>query len=93
MGSCSVSGDPARRDNVISMASFVRSQLESFGVETKLADLGTQSIDGDVIPLPPAVIGRIGNDQTKKTVLIYGHFDVMPVRGCCFPYILPSFLT
>ncbi|KAJ6545623.1 hypothetical protein B0H19DRAFT_1267023 [Mycena capillaripes] len=35
-------------------------------------------MDGHTLPLPPAILGRIGNDKSKKTVLIYGYFDVQP---------------
>ena len=34
--------------------------------------------DGAEIPLPPAVLGILGKDPKKKTVLIYGHIDVQP---------------
>ena len=35
-------------------------------------------MDGQTLQLPPAILGRIGEDKDKKTVLIYGHFDVQP---------------
>ncbi len=62
------------------MASFLDSQLKQYGVETKLVDLGTHTMEGQSLKLPPAVLGRIGDDKSKKTILIYGHFDVQPVR-------------
>jgi Cys-Gly metallodipeptidase DUG1 len=62
------------------MAEWLNSQLRQVGVDTKLVDLGRHIMDGEDLPLPPAILGRIGNDSTKKTVLIYGHFDVQPVR-------------
>ena len=36
-------------------------------------------MDGEELQLPPAILGRIGDDKAKKTVLVYGHFDVQPV--------------
>jgi len=64
------------------MANFLKQELESVGVTTLLADVGTQEIDGQTLPLPPVILGRIGNDKNKKTILVYGHFDVQPVsRG------------
>lgn len=63
------------------MASFLDSQLKSYGVETKLVELGQQIIEGQRLELPPAILGRIGTDSSKKTVLIYGHFDVQPVSN------------
>ena len=76
---CSVSGETARRQDVIKMAKWLNNQLTELGVETKLVDLGTHTMDGQELPLPPAILGKIGNDKSKKTVLIYGHFDVQPV--------------
>lgn len=61
------------------MAHWLDAQLKSLGVETKLVDLGRHEMNGEDLPLPPAILGRIGNDPAKKTVLIYGHFDVQPV--------------
>jgi len=34
--------------------------------------------DGSVIDLPPVLFGKLGNDPSKKTVLVYGHLDVQP---------------
>ncbi|THH12856.1 hypothetical protein EW146_g7301 [Bondarzewia mesenterica] len=76
----SVSGDPAHREDVFRMASFLESQLKSYGVETKSVPLGTHKLEGKELQLPPAILGRIGNDKGKKTVLIYGHFDVQPAE-------------
>jgi len=75
----SVSGDPVHRDDVFRMASFVETQLKQYGVETQTVDLGTHVMEGETLKLPPLVLGRIGNDKSKKTILIYGHFDVQPV--------------
>jgi Cys-Gly metallodipeptidase DUG1 len=77
----SISGEPERRPEVLRMAAWLEAQLKALGVETKTVELGTQSIDKVEYALPPAVLGRIGDDKDKKTVLIYGHFDVQPVRA------------
>jgi Cys-Gly metallodipeptidase DUG1 len=63
------------------MADWLNAQLKQLGVDTKLVDLGRHTMDGEDLPLPPAILGRIGNDSNKKTVLIYGHFDVQPVNN------------
>ena len=63
------------------MANWLNEQLKAVGVETQLVDLGKQEIEGLVLDLPPAILGRIGNDPKKKTILVYGHFDVQPVRS------------
>ncbi|KAF7316621.1 CNDP dipeptidase [Mycena chlorophos] len=74
----SISGDGAFRPSVIKMAHWLDGELKALGVTTKLADLGTHVMDGQTLPLPPAILGRLGEDKNKKTVLIYGHFDVQP---------------
>ena len=61
------------------MARFLDEHLKAVGVETQLVELGKHLMDGQELDLPPAILGRIGNDPKKKTVLIYGHFDVQPV--------------
>ncbi|QPG74085.1 hypothetical protein FOA43_001406 [Brettanomyces nanus] len=76
----SVSGDEDLRPSVIKMGEFLKSELEKLGAdEVQLKHLGTQS---DAIKkglaLPPVVVSRFGRDPTKKTVLVYGHYDVQP---------------
>lgn len=61
------------------MANWLDEHLKAVGVETKQVDLGDHELDGHTLKLPPAILGRIGNDPKKKTVLVYGHFDVQPV--------------
>jgi hypothetical protein len=36
--------------------------------------------DGSKLPLPPVIFGTLGEDKSKKTVLIYGHLDVQPAE-------------
>ncbi|KAJ7291897.1 hypothetical protein C8J57DRAFT_1274164 [Mycena rebaudengoi] len=75
----SISGEPLRRPAVIEMAHWLDAQLRAVGVSTRLADLGVETLSsGQTLPLPPAILGKIGNDKAKKTVLVYGHFDVQP---------------
>ena len=62
------------------MTKFLDNELKSVGVETKLVELGEQELEGKVLELPPAILGTIGSDSKKKTILIYGHYDVQPVR-------------
>ncbi|KAJ7685640.1 hypothetical protein DFH06DRAFT_1264782 [Mycena polygramma] len=78
VGIASISGDPAFRDHVFEMSDWLNGQLRAVGVTTKQVDLGTHVMDGQTLPLPPAILGKIGEDPAKKTVLIYGHFDVQP---------------
>lgn len=67
------------------MAGFLEKQLNDLGVETRSVDLGTHEMDGQTLQLPPAILGKIGNDKSKKTILLYGHFDVQPVRAYSLP--------
>ncbi|KII91485.1 hypothetical protein PLICRDRAFT_38246 [Plicaturopsis crispa FD-325 SS-3] len=76
----SISGDPSRRQDVFRMASWLEGKLNAYGVDTKKVDLGKHIMDGEELQLPPAILGKIGNDPSKKTVLIYGHFDVQPAN-------------
>ena len=39
---------------------------------------GEQILEGQKLQLPPILLGRYGKDPKKKTVLVYGHYDVQP---------------
>ena len=55
--------------------------IEAVGGTTRLAELGTQTLeDGTQLPLPPVLLGQIGDDPQKKTLLMYGHLDVQPAK-------------
>lgn len=70
----SVSASFERRQDVIRMVTWTEQRLKALGVETSLRELGSQSFpDGRTAPLPPAILGTLGNDPKKKTVLVYGH--------------------
>ncbi|KAJ7784918.1 CNDP dipeptidase [Mycena maculata] len=77
----SISGEPARRQRVIDMGEWLNQRLTDLGVTTELRDLGYEAgvfVDNVPVKLPPVILGRIGDDKNKKTVLIYGHYDVQP---------------
>ncbi|KAL0280189.1 UNVERIFIED_CONTAM: hypothetical protein PYX00_001562 [Menopon gallinae] len=75
----SVSAWPAQRGEVVKMVNWMKGKLESLGVKCELRDIGTQKLhDNTVIPLPPVLLGTLGEDKSKKTVLVYGHLDVQP---------------
>lgn len=55
--------------------------FEKLGAKTELADIGEQVLpDGSKLPLPPILMGTLGNDPKKKTLLVYGHLDVQPAK-------------
>ncbi|KAI8335099.1 putative glutamate carboxypeptidase [Chlamydoabsidia padenii] len=76
----SISGDPSHRQDVVRMGDYLQEQLKQLGASVETRDPGTQDWNntGLVIPLPPVVLATIGTDPSKKTVLVYGHYDVQP---------------
>ncbi|KAG2048887.1 hypothetical protein BDR06DRAFT_894638 [Suillus hirtellus] len=61
------------------MGNWLNGKLNELGIETKLVDLSTHEMQGQMLQLPVAIIGRLGSDPAKKTVLMYGHYNVQPV--------------
>ncbi|KAH3682347.1 hypothetical protein WICPIJ_006686 [Wickerhamomyces pijperi] len=77
----SVSGDESLRPEVVRTAHFLKEELEKLGAkDIELRELGTQPppVANKDLQLPPIVLSRFGNDPNKKTVLVYGHYDVQP---------------
>ncbi|XP_050295841.1 cytosolic non-specific dipeptidase-like [Anthonomus grandis grandis] len=75
----SVSAWPQNRTDIKHMLEWAQTRLEALGATVELRDIGKQTLpDGSQIPLPPVLLGSLGNDLKKKTVLIYGHLDVQP---------------
>ena len=60
------------------MGEWLKKQLEVFTeFETKYIDQTEEDIEKN---LPPVIKGRSRKDDpNKKTILIYNHYDVMPV--------------
>lgn len=73
----SVSSDPQRRHELVRMVSWLGQQLKQLGAETTIEELGEQPGHPE-LALPPVLIGRYGRNPAKKTVLVYGHYDVQP---------------
>jgi len=77
----SVSCWPETRPEVVKMVHHVAKEIERLGGTTRLADVGIETFeDGTQLNLPPVLLGQIGTDPTKKTVLLYGHLDVQPAK-------------
>ncbi|KAJ1022066.1 hypothetical protein NDA18_005300 [Ustilago nuda] len=74
----SVSGDAAYRKHCFEMADWLLAELKKLGATAELKPLGKQTLDGQEIELPPVILGDLGKDAKKKTILVYGHFDVQP---------------
>lgn len=64
----SVSTDPARRGAVASCAQWLHSKLTDFGLKAEV-----HPTDGH-----PIVVARNEHKPGRRTVLIYGHYDVQP---------------
>lgn len=73
----SISADDERRPDVVRMGEFLAAELASLGAEVQKRPLGKQP-GKEHLDLPPVVIARYGNDKNKRTILVYGHYDVQP---------------
>eukprot|EP00092_Neocalanus_flemingeri_P028304 GFUD01030735.1.p1 GENE.GFUD01030735.1~~GFUD01030735.1.p1 ORF type:complete len:480 (-),score=173.39 GFUD01030735.1:205-1644(-) len=75
----SVSAWPQTRPEITKMMTWMGDELKALGAAIEYVDLGNQTMpDGQVLPLPPVLMGELGNDATKKTLMVYGHLDVQP---------------
>jgi acetylornithine deacetylase/succinyl-diaminopimelate desuccinylase-like protein len=79
-----VSCDPGHRDQVIALARRVAADLEALGFTSvevlsleKAVDAGKQAVE----PLPMVVGSWMGAGPQAPTLLIYGHLDLLPVKG------------
>jgi Cys-Gly metallodipeptidase DUG1 len=75
----SISAEDARRPDVVRMGHWLHEELKTLGVDTELRPLGKQP-GKEYLELPPVVLGRYGSDKNKRTILVYGHYDVQPAE-------------
>lgn len=66
----SVSAQPAHKQDVADCATWLADQIRSIG------------LSAEVIPTPghPIVLAKNEHKQGRRTVLIYGHYDVQPIE-------------
>jgi Cys-Gly metallodipeptidase DUG1 len=64
------------------MSEFLVRELKELGATVETRDLGKQNWHGTELDLPPIVLAQVGNNPEKKTILVYGHYDVQPVSKC-----------
>ncbi|XP_056642202.1 cytosolic non-specific dipeptidase isoform X3 [Diorhabda sublineata] len=77
----SVSAWPHKRGEIKKQLEWAAKKLINLGASAELRDIGMQTLpDGTTLPLPPVLLGSLGNDPKKKTVLVYGHLDVQPAH-------------
>ncbi|KAK4919596.1 hypothetical protein LTR49_012816 [Elasticomyces elasticus] len=77
----SISAEEERRPDVVKMGMWLKEQLESLGAHMEARDLGKQP-GKEHLHLPPAIVGRYPakKDESKRTILVYGHYDVQPAN-------------
>ena len=59
------------------MSEFLVSELQSLGAHVEARPLGLQPGKKN-LQLPPVVVARLGSSSGKRTILLYGHYDVQP---------------
>jgi acetylornithine deacetylase/succinyl-diaminopimelate desuccinylase-like protein len=72
------------------MSEFLVDELKALGASVETRDLGKQDWHGQELDLPPIVLATVGTNPEKKTILVYGHYDVQPVSflfACIHLYI------
>ncbi|MCJ1338928.1 Metallopeptidase M20 [Bachmanniomyces sp. S44760] len=73
----SVSADDERRQDVVRMSEFLVSELKHLGASVEARPLGPQP-GKPHLQLPPVIVARYGASSSKRTILVYGHYDVQP---------------
>ena len=73
----SISAEDERRPDVVRMGQWLHDELKALGAHVELRELGPQP-HKEYLQLPPVVVARYGNDAKKRTILVYGHYDVQP---------------
>jgi len=80
VGIQSVSAWTEARSEVLRMVQWTGEKLKKLGCTVEVRKNGEQDTPEGKIPLPPIIFATLGNNPTKKTLLIYGHLDVQPAK-------------
>jgi acetylornithine deacetylase/succinyl-diaminopimelate desuccinylase-like protein len=67
----SISTDPKHKGDMIRCAKWLAQRLNKIGLQAKIMPTGKKG--------HPAVVAKNQHRKDRKTVLIYGHYDVQPV--------------
>ena len=59
------------------MSRFLFSELAALGATVEARPLGPQP-GKPYLELPPVIVARYGSSPSKRTILVYGHYDVQP---------------
>lgn len=59
------------------MSKFLVSELQTLGAHVESRPLGPQP-GKPHLQLPPVIVARYGSSAQKRTILVYGHYDVQP---------------
>lgn len=59
------------------MSEFLVNELAKLGAHVESRPLGLQP-GKKSLHLPPVIVARHGSDPLKRTILLYGHYDVQP---------------
>lgn len=59
------------------MSEFLVSELKALGAHVESRPLGPQP-GKEHLQLPPVIVARYGSSPSKRTILVYGHYDVQP---------------
>lgn len=59
------------------MSEFLVSELKALGAHVESRPLGPQP-GKPHLELPPVIVARLGSSPSKRTILVYGHYDVQP---------------
>ena len=61
------------------MAEWLVQQLTSLGATVEKRPIGTHTLEGKEVDLPPVVIGQVGNDPKKVRSTLYITANVLSV--------------